>query len=132
VDGLFVDGGGFEGVFIRELKGVVDQLLVGIFVFSYLLVTHIHFAAEGGKLQVDPPGIFRFFSKKEGIFYHVGIYGILKSVRIARLVEHTVFSFREFDLEITPGLRCESLLTTSQEYQQQGAAGYQAQYFIHR
>src|SRR6267154_1558534 len=86
-------------LFINHFCGGIDKgikLIPG----DDLFIAYIYPAFEAGYIDIDPPRVLRFIIKKSSVPYYVGIRRVFERVRIARLVERTVFFLRECDIEI--------------------------------
>jgi hypothetical protein len=99
-------------MFIGHLIRVVAELVEAIagssgfmpFCGADILITDINPRIKLGKVDIDPPGIFRYSIKITAIAHYPGIDGIFKGIRKARFLENLVLVGRKIYLEIAPSL----------------------------
>jgi hypothetical protein len=83
-----------EGHFI----GILPQLVKGI--LSYVLVADIDPGVEPGKVNIDPPGVFRRRFEKTGIPDYPGINGVFEAIGIPFLIKGLVLVRRKIYFKI--------------------------------
>jgi hypothetical protein len=102
-----------------------------------LFVADIDPGAEPWKVDIDPIRVFRLRFEKARIPHYVGIYGILKGIRVAGLVESLILVGREIYSEIALSfggidvIAGEDQGRTGKEQGRRQASGYNPLFKLH-